>query len=189
MRDGAREALDAFSSANVNVALLSGDAPDRVATVAQALGLRAEGVDAQVLAAATPEAKLAALSRWQARGEVVAMVGDGVNDVPVMAKADVSLAMGGGAGVTQRHADAVVLADGLQVLPQLMALSRRSIVVMRRNLIWAAAYNAACIPLAVMGWLPPWAAGLGMALSSTFVILHAQSVAVGPLAKLQAAKG
>jgi Cu2+-exporting ATPase len=125
------------------------------------------------VAAATPEAKLATLRRAQAAGHCVAMVGDGVNDAPVLAQADVSFALAQGAQVAHAAADAVLLAGRLNDVVHALALARRSVRVMRQNLAWAAAYNATCVPLALVGWLPPWAAGLGMALSSVLVVANA----------------
>jgi P-type Cu2+ transporter len=130
------------------------------------------GLDAWI-GAATPEDKLDAISRAQAEGRRVVMVGDGVNDAPVLARADVSLAMGQGALVSRAQADAVITSNrpaGLLLAHQVAA---RTVAIVRQNMVWAAAYNAACIPLALVGWLPPWAAGLGMALSSLLVVGNA----------------
>jgi Cu2+-exporting ATPase len=167
LREGAAEAVAALRAQGVEVSLLSGDSAPRVARLAERLDI------ADATAAATPERKLALLRDAQAGGARVAMVGDGVNDAPVLAQADVSFAMAEGASIAQRAADAVLLSGRLADVPQAIALARRAQRVMRQNLAWAALYNAACVPLAFLGWLPPWAAGLGMALSSLFVVLNA----------------
>ena len=160
-------AVDRLRRAGIHLTLLSGDAPARAAAVAARLGI------ADVHAAATPETKLALLAQLQARGHVVAMVGDGLNDAPVLARADVSFAFAHGAAVSKAAADALVLSERLADVADAREHAGRAVRVVRQNLAWAALYNAACIPLALAGLLPPWAAGLGMAASSLFVVLNA----------------
>ena len=167
LRPGAAEALRELSSLGLAPTLLSGDRPDRVTALARRVGI------VHALGGVSPEDKLAAVAAAQAAGERVAMVGDGVNDAPVLARADVSLAMGQGALVARAQADAVIVSGRWSDVLRARATAIRTMGIVRQNLAWAAAYNAACIPLAVVGWLPPWAAGLGMALSSLFVILNA----------------
>ena len=121
----------------------------------------------------TPQAKLAAVAALQQQGQRVVMVGDGVNDAPVLARADASLAMGQGALVSRCHADAVITSNRLQDVLAARRSAQRALAIVRQNFIWAGAYNALCIPLALVGWLPPWAAGLGMAMSSLVVVLNA----------------
>jgi Cu2+-exporting ATPase len=130
-----------------------------------------------VVAGATPEVKLQALTAAQAAGRRVAMVGDGINDAPVLARADVSLAMGQGALVSRGQADAVITSNLLGDVVRARLSARRTVRIIRQNIAWAAAYNAVSIPLAVVGWLPPWAAGLGMASSSLLVVLNAMRAA------------
>ncbi|MBY0409586.1 MAG: HAD-IC family P-type ATPase, partial [Burkholderiaceae bacterium] len=121
----------------------------------------------------TPAGKLQALQALQAQGHHVAMVGDGLNDGPVLAGAHVSFAFGRAVPLAQSRSDFVVLGDSLVVIPQAVWLARRTLRVVRQNLWWAAGYNALSVPLAVVGWMPAWAAGLGMALSSSLVVLNA----------------
>lgn len=164
LREDAAAAMAALRAAGIEPALLSGDAPARVQRVAQRLELPV------AQAGATPERKLEAVREAQARGEVVAMVGDGVNDAPVLAQADVSFAMGDGALVARVHADAILPSQRLQALADARSIAAKAMRVVRQNIAWAALYNLACIPLALIGWLPPWAAGLGMATSSLLVV-------------------
>lgn len=171
LRPGAAEAVQALQRDGMQVTLLSGDRLDR----AQALARRV-GVDA-VQAQATPQTKLEAVAAAQAQGRRVLMVGDGVNDAPVLARADISLAMGQGALVARSQADAVITSNHLADLVAARRTAQRTVRIVRQNFWWAGGYNALCIPLALMGWLPPWAAGLGMALSSLLVIFNAQRAA------------
>jgi Cu2+-exporting ATPase len=171
LRDDAAAAVQALQREGVTVRLLSGDTPVRAAAVAAALGL------ASCDAALTPAGKLDAVRAAQRDGATVAMVGDGVNDAPVLAQADVSIAMGEGALVARTQADGVLVSNRLADLVHARRLARRTLAVVKQNLAWAALYNAACVPLALAGWLPPWAAGLGMAASSLVVVGNALRIA------------
>jgi Cu2+-exporting ATPase len=157
----------ALSQMGLSLKVLSGDGPAAVTQVAQAVGI----VDAQ--GGCSPQHKLQALQALQAQGHKVAMVGDGLNDGPVLAGADVSFALGQAVPLAQSKSDFVLMGGQLEVLVSTVQRSRQTMRIVRQNLWWAAAYNAACVPLALMGWLPAWAAGLGMALSSLLVVLNA----------------
>lgn len=173
MRDGAREAIAALRDAGVAVELCSGDAADAVASFARQVGID------DVHARQSPEQKLARVREAQARGDVVAMVGDGINDAPVLAGADVSLAMAEGAALAQRAADFVVTSPSLLRVPQAIALARRAQRIIRQNLAWALGYNVLAIPLAATGHVTPWIAALGMAGSSLLVTLNALRLSRG----------
>jgi len=164
LRPDARAAVEALRARGLEVVLLSGDRPQRAARMGALLAVT------DVIGGASPERKLTELAAAQASGLRVAMVGDGINDAPVLARADVSFAMGQGALVARAQADAVVASSRLGDLVLMHDLARRTMRVVRQNLLWAAFYNGACIPLALLGWLPPWAAGLGMACSSLLVV-------------------
>lgn len=170
-RGDAAEAVAALQAMGRCVRLLSGDQPAAVARMAGQLGIH------DWCGGATPDAKLAALRAWQAGGERVLMVGDGINDAPVLAAADVRIAMGQGAMLARGAADALLVSNRLMAVPQALALAHRTRRVLHQNLAWAALYNLACVPLALAGWLPPLAAGIGMAASSLFVVLNAQRLA------------
>lgn len=171
LRPGAREALAQLARLNARVTILSGDAPETVAKVAQTLKVRDHR------GGMTPEAKHAAVREIQAGGATVAMVGDGVNDAPVLAQAHVSIAMGSGADLARSQADVVLLADDLAALAKGVALARRTLRIIRQNLGWAFAYNLVAIPLAMTGWVTPWMAGIGMSASSLLVVLNALRLA------------
>ena len=167
LREGADEAMCALREQGYQLSLLSGDSPDRAQRLARQLGLH------EAVGGATPQGKLDEVAAAQQRGERVAMVGDGVNDAPVLARADVSMAMGQGALVARAQADAVLVGNRPMDIVQVLRVSRRTMRIVRQNLVWALLYNVACVPLALLGLLPPWAAGLGMATSSVVVILNA----------------
>jgi len=175
-RAEAAPALHQLNALGCQSALLSGDHTDRV--VAASLALGPQGELPVAAAQATPEEKLRIVSLAQQAGGHVAVVGDGINDAPVLAKADVSIALDQGAALAQSQADLIILNGRLTGLPEAILHSRRAMRVVRQNLAWAAIYNFSCIPLALMGLLPPWAAGLGMALSSLGVVLN--SLRLGP---------
>ena len=171
LRDDVGEAVAALRDDGVAVQVLSGDGEANARRVAARAGI------AQVQGGATPDTKLAAVAALQAAGHRVLMVGDGLNDGPVLARADVSFALDHGSALARQRADFVVMGGRLAEVPRARALARRMVRVVRQNLAWAALYNATCVPLALAGWMPPWAAGAGMALSSLAVVLNALRLA------------
>lgn len=151
--------------------LVSGDHPAVVEALARRLGIDT------FLGGATPQDKFDYVARLQGSGARVAMIGDGLNDAPVLARADVSMAMGGGADAAQAQAD-LVLPGGARARPlagiaRAFDISRASMRVIRQNLGWALAYNALALPAAATGWIGPWEAALGMAASSFIVVVNA----------------
>jgi Cu2+-exporting ATPase len=167
LRSDAQACVGALKAAGLHVQVLSGDGQRAVTRVAHALGIE------QARGGCSPDDKLQALLSLQAQGHSVAMVGDGLNDAPVLAGAQVSFALGQAVPLAQASADFVVLGGQLLPVAQTVLLARRTLAVVRQNLAWALAYNAVCVPLAVAGMLPAWAAGLGMAGSSLLVVGNA----------------
>jgi Cu2+-exporting ATPase len=170
-RPEAAEALQTLRAQGLSVALCSGDAEQAVARMADAIDFPRD--PAHVRARQTPEDKLAYVRERQAAGEIVAMVGDGINDAPVLAGADVSIALADGAALAQRAADFVIGGGDLRRIPQAVALARRSRRIVRENFAWAISYNLLALPLAAAGMVTPWIAAIGMALSSLLVTLNA----------------
>jgi Cu2+-exporting ATPase len=148
------------------VHLLSGDRAETVEGTASALGIEF------ATANASPQEKLSYVQALQRQGRVVAMIGDGINDAPVLAQASVSIAMGDGAWMSQRQADAVLISGRLGDLRAAFETSARTLAIIRENLLWALAYNLTAVPLAALGMVTPWMAGIGMSASSLVVILN-----------------
>jgi P-type Cu2+ transporter len=173
LRPDAQETVQALRDQGLEVFLMSGDKAVAVKTVATRLKLP----DGQVLAECTPQDKLQRVKALQAMGRRVAMVGDGFNDMPVLAGAHVSFAFGEAVPLARARADVVVQGQHLRAIAQTLSLAKRTRTVVMHNLVWAALYNAMCVPLAFMGYLPPWLAGLGMALSSVVVVAYSLQLA------------
>ncbi len=171
IRHQAAEVVASLRRLGVAVSILSGDRVESVKRIAAQAGID------QARGGCSPDDKLAFMRELQAQGHRVAMVGDGLNDGPVLAGADVSFAFGQGAPLAHAKADFVILGEQLMSVVDALVLSRRTLRVVRQNLLWALVYNASCVPLAVAGLLPAWLAGLGMAGSSLLVVLNALRLA------------
>ncbi len=167
LREDAVEAVRALRELGLTTHIYSGDAPHAVAAVARELGI--DDWAAQL----RPEDKLERVRALQAAGHRVIMVGDGVNDAPVLAGADVSVAMGRGTQLAHASADMVALSERLAVLPEGVRKARDTGAVIRQNLAWALLYNLVAVPLAAAGWVAPWMAAIGMSLSSLVVVANA----------------
>jgi Cu2+-exporting ATPase len=167
LRPEAVAAVKALGQVGLQVHLLSGDGAESVARIAAEAGI------SHARGGCSPADKLAALRDLQAQGHKVLMVGDGLNDGPVLAGAQVSIAFGKAVPLAQAQSDFVVMGEQLLAVPHAVTLARKTMAVVRQNLWWALLYNAACVPLAVAGWLPAWLAGLGMASSSLVVVANA----------------
>ncbi len=167
LRENAREALDGLRRLGLQIELLSGDEEQAVQRIAGQLDI------ACARARCRPEDKLAYIHALQQQGAIVAMVGDGVNDAPVLAGAQVSIAMGGGTQLAHASADMVLLSEQLPHLVDAVGTSRRTLAIIRQNLGWALVYNVIAVPLAASGQIAPWMAAIGMSASSLVVVLNA----------------
>jgi P-type Cu2+ transporter len=171
LRDESREAVTRLHALGIRSELVSGDAEAPVMTAAHAVGI--ETFHARV----TPEEKFEILTALRARGERVGFVGDGINDAPVLAGADIGFAMGGGTAVALEAAGAALLRDDPRAVAAAIVLARATMRTIRQNLFWAFAYNAALVPLAAFGVVPPIFAAAAMGLSSLFVVANALRLA------------
>ena len=171
LRDGAAGLAAQLDALHISSEIVSGDSAHAVAAIANACKI------SSFTARRLPAEKLVHIKERMNRGIAVMAVGDGINDAPVLGAADVSIAMGRGAALAHASADMILVNENLNVLPEAIAIARRAVSVTRQNLFWAAAYNLSALPLAALGFIPPWIAAVGMSLSSIGVVLNAMRVA------------
>jgi Cu2+-exporting ATPase len=171
LRPTALVAVNQLRELGLKVSLLSGDPSPGAAQIIKPLGLS----DCQL--SLQPEEKLAAVRDLQQRGKRVLMVGDGINDVPVLQAADVSVALGRASDLSQIHADVTLLSGDLRALPEAIATATQTRRIIKQNISWAIAYNLVALPLAAAGYVPPWAAAIGMSGSSLLVMVNALRLA------------
>jgi len=167
LREDATDTISQLTELGLKAGLISGDSEAVVQRTAGKLGI------ADYHANCSPEDKLEIIRTAQQNGETVIMVGDGINDAPVLAGADASIAPAHGAMLAQTSADIVLVGDALRPLLLGILLARQTIRVVKQNLAWAIVYNATALPLAALGYVPPWAAAIGMSASSLIVVLNA----------------
>ncbi|QWD73842.1 heavy metal translocating P-type ATPase [Polynucleobacter sp. TSB-Sco08W16] len=166
-RVGLQHLLRAAQARNITVHLVSGDDPATVAWWANHVGIQ------HYRGACTPEDKYEYIERLQKEGRFVWAIGDGVNDAPLLARANISIAVGAGAPLAAAGADAILTASSLEPLAKTLALADKAQVIIKENLLWALVYNLLAIPAAMLGLVNPWIAGIGMSLSSLAVTLNA----------------
>jgi len=167
IKPNAAQTIQDLKEINLNVELLSGDQSHTVVSTAKETGI------SQFQATCSPHDKLLRLQALKQQGKKVLMVGDGLNDGPILASAHASIAMGKGVPLTLAHADYILLNGDISQIPQLIRHAKKTMQVIKQNIAWAIIYNLVCIPLAFFGVLSAWLAGLGMATSSLIVIANA----------------
>ena len=167
VREDAALAVYELQRMRISSELLSGDGAAAVQAAAHRCGI------ATARARCTPQDKVARVQALQSQGRCVAMVGDGINDAPVLAAADVAIAMGRGAGLALAAADCIIVNEHARQIPAVIQTARRALRVARQNLRWSLTYNLSAVPLAAFGLIPPWIAALGMSASSILVLLNA----------------
>ncbi|WP_421233280.1 heavy metal translocating P-type ATPase [Aeromonas jandaei] len=166
LRPDAKALIEAFKAAGLQTTILTGDSSPQADEIARTLG-----VD-ELVKGVTPDGKLAYLKAREAEGEISIMVGDGINDAPVLAGAHASFAMAGGTDLAKNSADAILLADDLSRLLDARTLALRTRKIIIENFTWSIGYNLLVLPLAACGWLPPYLAAAGMSLSSLIVVTN-----------------
>jgi Cu2+-exporting ATPase len=171
LRAGAQQAVARLAALGISTSVLSGDRQASAAAFAEAAGIPVAHGDLR------PDAKRDAVSALQRAGAVVAMVGDGINDAPPLAQAQVSVSLAGATPIAQWTSDVVVLAGGLDHIADAVGHARRTLAVVHQNLAWATLYNAIAIPAAALGWVTPLVAAVGMSASSLVVVVNAARLA------------
>ncbi len=170
LRPDALELIRALQSEGKHVTILSGDRTSVVSSLAQRCGIR------EAYGELNPDQKLDYIKRLQDQGHKVVMIGDGMNDGPALALAEVSIAMGSGAPISQTRSDILLLSNRLDDLQTARKIASKALRLIKENLAWAILYNVLAIPAAVLGYLEPWHAALGMSLSSLIVVANALRV-------------
>jgi Cu2+-exporting ATPase len=167
VRRSAEPVIKALKARGIQVSLLTGDPSPAALTIAASLGID------DVRSGVSPAEKLEAVKHWQQHGERVMMVGDGINDVPVLAGADVSLAVNEASDLAKTNADMLLTNGRLEALISSIDVAQRTHHIIRQNIGWALLYNLIALPLAAAGLIPPWAAAIGMSFSSLLVVFNA----------------
>ena len=167
IRLGAQQLINQLKKDDIKVSVLTGDPSPAALSVCQQLGIE------DVHIGLTAQQKLEFAQGWQKDGDILMMVGDGINDVPTLAGAEVAVTIGHASDLAQTNADSIITSGHLGSLTTAMNKSRKTHSIIRQNISWALAYNLVALPLAASGWIPPWAAAIGMSFSSLIVVSNA----------------
>jgi Cu+-exporting ATPase len=167
IKDTSREAVTRLKEMGLDVIMMTGDNRRTAEAIAKEAGI------ASVIAEVLPEQKAAEISRLQKEGRQTAMVGDGINDAPALATADIGMAIGTGTDIAMETADITLIRGDLNSIADAIRMSRLTMKNIKQNLFWALGYNSLGIPVAALGFLAPWIAGAAMAFSSVSVVLNA----------------
>ncbi|MCP4075965.1 MAG: heavy metal translocating P-type ATPase [Gammaproteobacteria bacterium] len=166
LRKDSRQTIKQLIEMGIKPVILSGDTVKTVSSVATELGID------EYAANMSPQQKMNWVVDQQSRGKTVAMVGDGINDAPTLACADVSFSLSDSTALANNHSDFLLLAANLKSIPQSIALAGKTLKLIKQNIGWAIFYNLIAIPFAIAGWVPPWVAAIGMSASSVMVVLN-----------------
>ena len=167
IKESSEAAVSRLQDMGIQVIMITGDNTRTAKAIAAQVGIE------HVLAEILPEGKAEEVKKLQAQGKKVAMVGDGINDAPALATADIGMAVGTGTDVAMEAADITLMRGDLSSIPDAIYMSRKTMSNIKQNLFWALGYNVIGIPIAAIGLLEPWVAGAAMALSSVSVVLNA----------------
>ena len=167
VRDSAQTMLNTIKGLGIESVMLTGDPSPQALTMADSLGMQA------AYNGLSPTDKVNHIQQLQAKGAVVLMVGDGINDAPVLAAADVSTSIAGAADLAQVSSDSIILNGQIEAITAAKRISDKTERIIKQNFRWALAYNSIVLIPAALGYVPPWLAAIGMSLSSLFVVLNA----------------